>query len=140
VLVGLTRGTSRAHIARAALEAIAYQTVDVLRCFERDTGLRAGQLQVDGGAAANDFLMQFQADVAGVPVSRPRVLETTALGAAYLAGLAAGFWSGLDEIRRHWQEDRRFEPAADVAARDRLYAGWLRAVERARGWDQGERL
>jgi glycerol kinase len=132
-LIGLTRGTGRAHVVRAALESIAYQTVDVLRCFERDAGLRAEALQVDGGAAANDFLMQFQADIAGIPVRRPRVLETTALGAAYLAGLAAGYWSGLDDIRRNWREERRFEPALDGAARERLYAGWQRAVARTRG-------
>ncbi len=136
-LTGLTRGSSRAHIVRAALEAIAYQTRDVLRCFEADTGLEARELQVDGGAAANDFLMQFQADLLGIPLRRPRVLETTALGAAYLAGLAVGFWKDQGEIRSNWQEGRRFEPRLSEAERDGLYAGWLRAVERARGWAEG---
>jgi len=133
-LVGLTRGSSRAHIVRAALEAIAYQTRDVLDCFERDTGLRAQELQVDGGATANSFLMQFQADVLGIPVRRPSVSETTALGAAYLAGLAVGFWENQAQIAANWQEDRRFEPNLPEARRDELYTGWRRAVERARGW------
>ena len=134
VLVGLTRGSSRAHIVRATLEAIAYQTRDVLECFEHDTGLQAQELQVDGGATANDFLMQFQADILGIPVRRPRVAETTALGAAYLAGLAVGFWETRAEIAENWQEDRRFEPQLEQARRDELYAGWRRAVERSRGW------
>ena len=130
----MTRGTSRAHLARAALEAIAYQTVDVMRCFERDAGLSAARLQVDGGATANAFLMQFQADVLGIPVCRPEVVETTALGAAYLAGLATGFWRDRQEIRRNWRESRRFEPRIDAERREELYRGWLRAVERARAW------
>ena len=134
VLVGLTRGSSRAHIVRATLEAIAYQTRDVLECFEHDTGLQAHELQVDGGATANDFLMQFQADILGIPVRRPQVAETTALGAAYLAGLAVGFWETRAEIAENWQEDRRFEPQLEQARRDELYAGWRRAVERSRGW------
>ncbi len=133
-LVGLTRGTTRAQVVRAALESIAYQTAEVLQCFEQDAGLRPGALQVDGGASANDFLMQFQADLIGVPVRRPRVLETTALGAAYLAGLAVGFWPDRDAIRANWQEDRRFEPGLDAAARARALAGWRRAVERSLGW------
>jgi glycerol kinase len=137
MLVGLTRGSSRAHIVRATLEAIAYQTRDVLECFERDTGLRAGELQVDGGATANDFLMQFQADILGIPVKRPSVAETTALGAAYLAGLAVGFWETQQQIASNWQEDRRFEPRLADSRREELYAGWLRAVERARGWATG---
>ncbi|MFQ5698523.1 MAG: glycerol kinase GlpK [Myxococcota bacterium] len=135
-LVGLTRGSSRAHLVRAALESIAYQSRDVLQCFERDAGLRPEALQVDGGAAANDFLMQFQADLIGIPVRRPAVLETTALGAAYLAGLAVGFWKDRDEIAAQWLEGRRFEPAMGEAKREALYAGWLRAVERARAWDE----
>ena len=133
-LVGLTRGTSRAQVVRATLEAIAYQTRDVLRCFEQDTGLVARDLQVDGGATANNFLMQFQADILGIPVRRPEVLETTALGAAYLAGLGVGFWSDREQIAANWHEDRRFEPSLGVERREELYAGWLRAVERARGW------
>jgi glycerol kinase len=132
-LVGLTRGSGRSHLVRAVLESIAYQTADVLSCFERDTGLKIHQLQVDGGAAANDFLMQFQADILGIPVRRPVVRETTALGAAYLAGLAVGFWESRDQIRRNWQEDRYFEPEMEAARREDLYAGWLRAVERCRG-------
>jgi glycerol kinase len=135
-LVGLTRGSGRAHVVRAALEAIAYQTRDVMECFAADAGVRAAALQVDGGAAANDFLMQFQADVLGVPVRRPRELETTALGAAYLAGLAVGFWRGTDEIAANWQEERCFEPALAESQREARYAGWRRAVERARAWEQ----
>jgi glycerol kinase len=134
LLIGLTRGTSRAQIVRAALESIAYQTADVLACFEADAELRASRLQVDGGAAANDFLMQFQADVLGVPVHRPQVLETTALGAAYLAGLAAGVWPDRDAIRANQQLERSFEPALAARARDDLLAGWRRAVDRARAW------
>ena len=133
-IVGITRGTSRAHLVRATLEAIAFESVDLLRCFERDTEVRTSQLQVDGGATANDFLMQFQADVMGVPVRRPKVLETTALGAAYLAGLATGFWKDRRQIAKNWQEDRYFEPAISEAKREELYRGWQRAVERARGW------
>jgi len=136
LLIGLTRGTSRAQIVRAVLESIAYQTADVLACFESDAGLRASRLQVDGGATANDFLMQFQADVLGLPVERPRVLETTALGAAYLAGLAAGIWPSLEAIRHNQRLDRRFDPALDARARASLLAGWRRAVERSRGWEQ----
>jgi glycerol kinase len=135
-IVGLTRGSNRAHLVRATLEAIAYESTDLLRCFERDTKERTPQLQVDGGATANDFLMQFQADVMGVPVRRPKVLETTALGAAYLAGLAKGFWADRRQIAKNWQEDRYFEPEISQQKRDGLYAGWLRAVERARGWAQ----
>ena len=131
-LVGLTRGSGRAHLVRAALECIAYQSVDVLRCFEQDTKLAIPELQVDGGAAANDFLMQFQADLLGIPVRRPVVQETTALGAAYLAGLAVGFWADRAQIRANWQEDRSFEPQLDPASRDELLAGWQRAVERSR--------
>jgi glycerol kinase len=118
---------------RATLEAIAYQSTDLLRCFENDLGTKAFQLQVDGGATSNDLLMQFQADISGVAVRRPKVLETTALGAAYLAGLATGFWENKKQIAKNWQEDRYFEPQISEATRDALYAGWLRAVGRARG-------
>ena len=131
-LVGLTRGSGRAHLVRAALECIAYQSAEVLRCFEQDTKLTIPQLQVDGGAAANDFLMQFQADLLGIPVRRPVVHETTALGAAYLAGLAVGFWENREQIRANWQEDRTFAPQLDPAIRDELMAGWQHAVERSR--------
>ena len=129
VITGLTGYVNRGHIARAALEATAYQTVDVLRAIDADSGAELAELRVDGGMTANDTLMQFQADLLGVPVVRPEVVETTALGAAYAAGLAVGFWSGLDELRGLWREDRRFEPAMDAGDRERLLAGWRRAVE-----------
>ncbi len=134
-LVGLSRGSGRAHVVRAALEAIAFQSRDLIECFAADTGLRPGSLQVDGGAASNDFLMQFQADVLGIPVRRPREIETTALGAAYLAGLAVGFWRDAAEIAANWREERRFEPSLAAAEREARYAGWQRAVERARDWE-----
>lgn len=133
-LVGITRGTTRAHIVRAALEAIAYQTCDVMRAMEQDAGVPLRALRVDGGAAVNNLLMQFQSDVLGVPVERPAVTETTALGAAYLAGLAAGVWQSQDEIRAQWHLDRRFEPAMEADRREQLLAGWRRAVERSLGW------
>jgi glycerol kinase len=133
-LIGLTRGSTRGHIARAALESIVYQTRDVLEAMQKDAGLKLAQLKVDGGAAVNDFLMQFQADMLGVSVWRPQVAETTALGAAYLAGLAVGYWQDQADIARNWALDRRFEPQGDAAARDALYRQWLRAVERSRAW------
>ncbi|HLX30260.1 MAG TPA: glycerol kinase GlpK [Casimicrobiaceae bacterium] len=131
---GLTRGTTAAHLARAALESIAFQSADVLDAMQRDAAVQLRELRVDGGAAANDLLMQFQADVLGVPVVRPKVLETTALGAAYLAGLAVGYWKSDAEVAANWRVDRRFEPSM---ARDRvaqMRAGWEKAVERAKGW------
>ena len=134
VIVGLTRGSTRAHLTRATLESIAYQSRDVLECFESDTGLRASSLRVDGGATANNFLMQFQADLLRVPVLRPRVLETTALGAAYLAGLGVGFYASRAEIESNSVEERRFEPALDDDRREALYSGWRQAVGRSRGW------
>ncbi|GIL12348.1 MAG: glycerol kinase 2 [Chloroflexota bacterium] len=133
-IVGLTRGSGRAHIVRAALESIAYQTRDVLEAMRADSGLTLQTLRVDGGATGNDFLLQFQADILGVPVQRPAVTETTALGAAYLAGLATGFWSSLDEIARQWAIEKTFEPQMPADRRDSLYAGWKRAVERAKAW------
>ena len=133
-IVGITRGTTRAHIARAALDAMAYQTADVVAAMERDAGLALAELRVDGGASANDLTMQFQADVLGVPVSRPAVVETTALGAAYLAGLQVGFWDGVETVARQWREEKRFEPAMDGPQRLELLARWRRAVERSRGW------
>jgi glycerol kinase len=136
-IVGLTRGSNRAHIVRATLESIAYQTRDVVGAMQADSGLDLKTLRVDGGATANDFLMQFQADILGVPVERPAVVETTALGAAYLAGLATGFWSSQDEIARQWRVDATFEPQMSVDQRDALYAGWKRAVGRAQAWEQG---
>ncbi len=134
-LVGLTRGTTSGHLARAALEAIAYQSADLLDAMRKDAGTNLGELRVDGGAARNDLLMQFQADVIGVPVVRPEVTETTALGAAYLAGLAVGFWRTTDEIAGQWRAERRFEPQMTAAQVRALRARWERAVERAKGWE-----
>ena len=132
-IVGLTRGSGRAHIVRATLEAIAYQTRDVVAAMSADAGLSLDSLRVDGGAVANGFLMQFQADILGVPVLRPAITETTALGAAYLAGLASGFWDSQEAIAGQWQLEREFQPAMSADQRESLYAGWQRAVERARG-------
>jgi glycerol kinase len=137
-IVGLTRGASREHLIRATLESIAYQTRDVVECVRHDAGLPIGSLRVDGGACRNDFLMQFQADVLGVPVLRPPMLEVTALGAAALAGLAVGFWRDPSELDAATSEGMRvFEPRLAEAEREALYAGWRRAVERARGWARG---
>mgnify|MGYP005837151205 CR=1 FL=1 len=133
-IVGLTRGTGRAHVVRATLEAIAYQTRDVVSAMVADSGTPLTALRVDGGAVGNRFLMQFQADILGVPVQRPKVTETTALGAAYLAGLAVGYWSSQEEIAQKWAIDATFEPAMSDAQRDELYANWQRAVERAKAW------
>lgn len=135
LLIGLTRGTSRAHLARAALESMAYQTRDVLEAMEADAGTPLNDLRVDGGATANSWLLQFQADQLQVSVQRPVVQETTALGAAYLAGLAVGYWSSLDDLRRNWARDAVFQPVADAATRERLYQGWKRAVERSQHWE-----
>jgi glycerol kinase len=133
-IVGLTRGSTRAHIARAALEAMAYQSADVVRSMETDADVRITELRVDGGAAASDLTMQFQADVLGVDVVRSRIAQTTALGAAYLAGIGVGVWSDLGPVARQWQEQRRFQPRIDAASRANLLRHWHRAVERARGW------
>jgi glycerol kinase len=132
-IVGITRGTARAHMIRAALEAIAYQSRDVLETMAAEAGVRLRSLRVDGGAAANDFLCQFQADLLDVPVLRPSVTETTGLGAAYLAGVGAGLWKPA-ELAGRWRLDREFAPTMDRARRAALYSGWRRAVERARGW------
>jgi glycerol kinase len=134
MMIGMTRGTKRAHVARAALESIAFQSAELLRAMQADAASPVTELRVDGGAARNDLLMQFQADLVGVPVVRPAVTETTALGAAYLAGLAVGFWSGVDEIASLWRVERRFEPGLADASRDALIADWQRAVERAKDW------
>jgi glycerol kinase len=131
-LVGLTRGATRAHLVRAALEAMAYQTRDVVECMQRDSGIKARELRVDGGATRNDFLCQFQADILGIPVVRPVITETTALGAAYLAGLAVGFWKNEKEIAKQWQVEKRFEPQMKKSERERLYEGWQAAVARVR--------
>jgi glycerol kinase len=133
-IVGLTRGSGRAHLARAALEAMAYQTVDVARLMERESNQELQQLRVDGGAAQNDLLCQFQADVLGVEVLRPRMAETTVLGAAFLAGLGAGVWSSTEELVDVWQLDRRYAPAMPADRRQRLLEGWRQAVDRSRGW------
>jgi glycerol kinase len=133
-IIGLTQGSNRNHIVRAAIESMAYQTRTVIDCMARDSGISPEVLRVDGGAAQNDFLCQFQADILGIPVERSAMAESTALGAAYLAGLAVGFWRDERELRQHLKIARRFEPAMSASERDRLYAGWERAVERARGW------
>jgi glycerol kinase len=133
-ILGLTRGTGKAEIARAALEAVAYQTRDVVDAMAQDSGQPLSELRVDGGMVANDFLMQFQADVLGVPILRPEVSETTALGAAYLAGLAVAYWGGEDDIARNWRAGRTFTPQMDPVEAGHLYARWQAAVERVRGW------
>jgi glycerol kinase len=136
VIVGLTRYVTRAHLVRATLEAICYQTRDVLAAMQMDSNSQSpiSNLKVDGGATVNEFLMQLQADILGMPVVRPTVNETTALGAAYAAGLAAGVWGSLDELKAHWQAERVFEPGWNQNRRDAAYHGWQKAVEKARGW------
>jgi glycerol kinase len=134
VIVGLTRFVTKGHLARAALEATAFQTREVLEAMEKDSGVRLTALKVDGGMVFNELLMQFQADILGVPVVRPKVAETTALGAAYAAGLAVGFWKDLDELRLHWGRDREWRPAMDSARREKLYSGWKKAVTRTFDW------
>jgi glycerol kinase len=135
-ILGLTRDTRVGHVARAALESMAYQTRDVLDAMQKDAGIELGQLKVDGGAAVNDGLLQFQADVLGVPVCRPAVAETTALGAAYLAGLAVGYWEDTADVARNWALDREFAPAMGVAERETRYRGWQKAVARSRDWEE----
>src|SRR5947209_1231570 len=137
-ILGLTRGSTAGHIARATLESMCYQTRDVLEAMTADSGAQLKTLRVDGGAVVNNLLMQFQADILGVPVQRPKVAETTALGAAYLAGLAVGFWSSEQELAEHWAVDRTFEPQMSAGQRDKLYAGWKRAVERSLRWEQAQ--
>ena len=133
-LLGMTRGTTRAHVARAALDAIALQSAELLSVMEQDAGRPLAELRVDGGAAANDLLLQLQADALGVPVVRPQVTETTALGAAFLAGLAVGFWQDEAETSALWREDLRFEPRTGADERAARLADWRRAVERSLGW------
>ena len=135
-IVGLTRGSTKAHIARAALEGIVLQVMDVLKAMEADAGIKLKELRVDGGASGNDLLMQLQADLLNVPVVRPKVAETTALGAAYLAGLAVGYWKNQADIARQWQIDKRFTPAMKPAVRTRIAKGWVRALGRAREWEE----
>jgi glycerol kinase len=134
-IVGITRGTTAGHLARAALESIAYQVADLLDAMRFDADVPLTELRVDGGAATNDTLMQFQADLLGVPVIRPEVTETTALGAAYLAGLAVGYWKSAEEITGQWKANRRFDPALSPAAAGLLRRQWMAAVERSRNWE-----
>lgn len=138
-MVGLTRGTNRDHIIRAALESIAYQTRDVLEAMEEDSGIDLKELRVDGGAVANNFLMQFQSDLLNVPVQRPTIIETTALGAAYLAGLAVGFWESREEIAERWAVDREFTPEMDENKANELYKGWQKAVGRSLDWEEDDK-
>ncbi|MGH8033064.1 MAG: glycerol kinase GlpK, partial [Luteimonas sp.] len=133
-MFGLSRGTSKEHFIRAALESVAYQTRDVLAAMQADSGIELKQLRADGGAIGNDFLAQFQSDILNVPLLRPRVRETTALGAAYLAGLAVGFWKSRQEIASQWQLEAEFKPDMDVATREALYAGWCNAVQATMGF------
>jgi glycerol kinase len=135
-IVGLTRGANRNHIIRAALESIAYQSKEVINAMEEDSGLKLSTLKVDGGATANNFLMQFQSDILGTQVKRPMVTETTALGAAYLAGLAVGFWESKDEITKNWAVDRTFESVMADEKRTKLYSNWQRAVKRSMDWEE----
>ena len=136
--LGITRGTNRAHLCRAALESIAFQSADLIAAMEKDSGLSLKELRVDGGAARSDPLLQFQADLLQTKVVRPKNIETTALGAAYLAGLAVGFWESRDAIAAHWSIDTTFEPERDAAEMDALQAGWNKAVERAKAWEEPE--
>ena len=138
-IVGLTRGTTAAHIARAAVESIAFQSADLAEAMQADAGMRLAELRVDGGAARNDLLMQFQSDLIGAPVVRPQITETTAAGAAYLAGLAVGFWKSGDEIASQWRTERRFEPMMPVSRARELRARWAQALERAKGWETGRK-
>lgn len=133
-IVGLTRGANKSHIIRAALESIAYQSKDLISAMENDSNIKLETLRVDGGAVANNFLMQFQSDILGVPVERPEVIETTALGAAYLAGLAVGFWSSKEEVTKGWNLDHKFEAKMEDKEREELYTGWQKAVQRSEDW------
>ncbi|MGL5125034.1 MAG: glycerol kinase GlpK [Fusobacteriaceae bacterium] len=137
-IVGLTRGSNRNHVIRATLESIAYQTKDVLSAMEEDSGIKLSSLKVDGGASANNFLMQFQADIMGADVMRPAIVETTALGAAYLAGLAVGFWETKEEIREHWSLNKAFIPGMEKEEQDKRYGGWRKAVKRSLKWELDE--
>jgi glycerol kinase len=135
-IVGITRGSTGAHFARAALDSIAYQTMDVLKAMEADAGIAIKELRVDGGATANNLLMQFQSDLLNTKVVRPTVVETTALGAAYLAGLAVGYWSSTEDIQQQWQMERTFSPSMTEAKRNELAHGWKRAINTAVSWSQ----
>jgi glycerol kinase len=134
VIVGLTRFVNKGHIARAVLEATAYQTRDIVEAMNKDSDVELTKLKVDGGMVGNELLMQFQSDILTVPVVRPRMTETTALGAAYVAGLAVGFWEGLDELRRNWEEDKTWQPTVDSEVREKYYREWKKAVDRTFNW------
>jgi glycerol kinase len=134
VIVGLTRYVNKGHIARAVLEASAYQTRDIVEAMNKDSGVELTRLKVDGGMVGNELLMQFQSDILGVPVIRPKVAETTALGAAYAAGMAVGFWSGAEELRKNWAEDKTFHPVMESAVRKAYCRQWKKAVERTFNW------
>jgi glycerol kinase len=134
-MLGLTRGASRAHIARAALEAMAFQVRDLTDAMTKDSGIKLRSLNVDGGAVANNFLMQFQSDILNAPVDRPKIIETTALGAALLAGLGVGYWSSTKDLVKARTTDRIFKPAMKPAQREALFAGWQKAVDRAKKWE-----
>ena len=136
--MGLTRGSTRNHLIRAALESLAYQTGDVLHAMEADSGIALKELKVDGGASANNFLMQFQADIMDTKVRRPKCIETTALGAAYLAGLSTGYWESTAQIRKNWELDRSFFPAMEDDVRASLLKGWNKAVTRSFAWAEDE--
>jgi glycerol kinase len=135
-VLGITRGTTAGHLARAAVESMAFQTRDLLEAMHDDAGIRLAELKVDGGASVNNALMQFQADLLGVTVKRPAVSETTALGAAYLAGLAVGYWQDPSDVTRNWVLDRQFTPAMPAERRDVLYARWQKAVGRVLDWEE----
>ena len=139
-IFGLTRGSSNAHIARAALDSIAYQTYDVLKAMEADAGIQIKELRVDGGATVNNSLMQFQSDILNCKVVRPVITETTALGAAYLAGLAVGYWKNIGEIQDQWQVDKPFSPGMNEEKRKELLAGWQRAVKASIAWAESSSL
>ena len=135
-MVGLTRGVGRAHLVRATLEALAYQTYDICKAMEQDSGIPITALKVDGGACANDFLMEFQSNIQGCDVHRPKCIETTALGAAYLAGLAVGYWKSLEDIRSNWAIDRVFAPTMEQQEREKRLKGWRKAVKCAILWGE----
>ncbi|MBQ6499320.1 MAG: glycerol kinase, partial [Ruminococcus sp.] len=133
-IMGLTRGVNKYHLIRATLESLAFQTNDVLHAMELDSGVKLGSLKVDGGASMNNFLMQFQADIIDAPVHRPSCVETTAMGASYLAGLSVGFWQDKDDVKRHWSMEREFTPSMDESVRQAEINGWNKAVEATKGW------
>ncbi|HMO36491.1 MAG TPA: FGGY-family carbohydrate kinase, partial [Gemmatales bacterium] len=137
-IVGITRGTSAAHLARASLEGIAYQVADILEAMQDDADIKLRELRVDGGASQNNLLMQFQANLLKVPIVRPRITETTALGAAYLAGLGVGYWKNREEIAQQWQMERTFQPDMKKKERQQRLSGWRQALERSKGWCSSE--